>query len=435
MELQDQVTLIANPLPFDKEFRDLQHSQELERKTIIFKDGEDEYANIFLIEVGINGNGWGVGQDNFDERADEFLLNPVLVDPDGKVHASNSNGTGKYTLTHILKNQAPLVAGLITKVIKYDTNGDGKNDRARGIMKLQKDKSEMFHTALNNGINETSPTILPLNMQEPAQRLVTYKPLNVVFTKNGAYLEHAKVKALCKGSESSCSNALAASQAQGFAYGYNSEKNNPSLIQLLTSNSNMSSNESGSSNQANAQTNTNATTTGQPIVNNIYTNPQTQTPGITKEQEQKPEQKTPETTPEQIEIARLVKENKELLSENVTSLRNEIAPLDLFEGKEDDQKAFLKVLGEDPKFLKQFRDVAKIYVPKMIALYTKSNAGKTEEKKDEKGNPLAASQVQLPTFNNDTNTGNQDQVIKELSKKSLGELFEINRRLMRGNTE
>jgi hypothetical protein len=432
VDLQDQITLIANPLPFDKEFRDLKHSQELERKTIIFKDGDDEYANIFLLAVGINGNGWGVGQETFDERADEFLLNPVLVDPEGKVHASNSNGTGKYPLVHILNNQAPLVAGLITQVIKYDTNNDGKNDLARGIMKLEKNKLNMFHTAIKNGINETSPTILPLNMHESAQRLLTYKPLNAVFTKNGAYLEHAKVKALCKGSETSCSNALAASQSA------NSEKNNVSLIQLLSSNSNMSSNEGSTTATTNQGTGTNTNpNTGQPVIN-IFGNQTTPSnQPVTKDQEQKPETKAPESTPEQIEIARLQKENKELLTDNVTSLRNEIAPLDLFEGKEEDAKAFHKVLGEDPKQLKWFRDVAKVYVPKMIALYQKDQSGKTETepKKDEKGNPLAASKVDLPTFNNDTNSGNQDQVFKELNKKSLQELFQMNRKLMRVNPE
>lgn len=432
MELQEpntDILLIGNPLPFDKEFKDLRHSQELQEKTIIFKDGEDEYANIFLLKVGLNGNGWGVGQETFEQRADEFLLNPVLIDPDGKVHASNSNGTGKYPLAHILENQNPLVAGLITQVIKYDTNNDGKYDLARGIMKLDPKKRERFHEAIKAGINETSPTLLPLNINEPAQKLLTYKPVNVVFTKNGAYLEHSKVKALCKGSETSCSNALAASL----------EKNNVSLIQLLHSNGNMSSNDNTTSSNNVANPQQTVPNTGQPVFNIFGSNPQNDSKNTEQSKQTETQAKPQEPTAEQAELEKLRKENKILLQDTLTSLRNEIAPQDLFE-KEDDYKAFHKELGDDLERIKWFKNVAKAYVPKMVALYEKTKAGQkqegTDQKKDEKGNPLAASQFELPKFNNDAQSGNTTNPMENLIKKhSLKELFLMNQKIIRRTDE
>lgn len=205
-------------------------------------------------------------------------------------------------------------------------------------------------------------------------------------------------------------------------------------MQQLVNNGNMSSNENTTSSNPANTTNTNPTNSGQPVFN-IYgnqaqpTNQANQAPDTSKQEPQK----QVEPTPEQKELETLRKQNKILTEANLTSLRNEIAPVELFE-KEDDHKNFIKDLGDDLDKITWFRNVAKQYVPKMIALYEKTKAEKkpegTEQKKDEKGNPLAASKVELPRFNNDSTVSNNP--LEDLVKKhSLKELFTMNRRMMR----
>jgi hypothetical protein len=248
-----------------KHLNDLAHSKYLEENSYTFNDGNDEVVDFFAIKVGVNGNNFGVGVDNFDENVDKFKGLPVIADPLGITHEN-----GKRTLKFITENQGGLEVGTITEVKKYDTDGDGKNDFARVLGHISKDetKKQRYKMALAAGINETSPTIQPLDFTQDIHNITKWYPVNLTMTKDGAYYDSAKIKAVCRGAVKTCSNALAAALNL-----QNDEKSNTTLINVLTKSGYMSGNEGSntqSSGNAGNPNSGNGVNPGQPLVN-VYT--------------------------------------------------------------------------------------------------------------------------------------------------------------------
>ena len=434
---------LDNRLPIDKDIRDKEYSDYLRESAYIFKDGDDEFVDLFLAKVGINGNKWGLGLDGFEQAVDGAQGLKLIIDANKQVHDTNEDGTGKYPTDYILRKQEDLVGGTVTKVKKYDLDHDGYYDYARAVVHLDKNKNpkdgltgvERFKNALAAGLNETSPTIDALDPTERWNNLNRVKFVNIVMVKNGAYKEYSKIHGLCKGSPMSCSNALAASLPE--------QKNDGSLMSVLGHNTRMGNDNVNDSSKPDNTGNTGLGTTT-PVTNVFNIGQTDKADNVTKEGNDKPEQ--PELSASekalQDQVSTLQKQLKESVSENVANIRNELAPIELFEN-EDKQKEAIKILGEDVEKLKYAKQVMSSLVPLMIAYYTK-NTGKKEEsakdeKKDDKGNPLAAN-LTNPAFDNSPSTGNNDDVQAQLQKmlktSNLNDLFKTNLKIMnRGNSD
>lgn len=412
--------VLDNRIPVDKDVKDKEYSHYLGESAYVFQDGNELFTDLFLGKVGINGNRWGMGLDGFEQAVDGANGLKLIIDPDKVVHDSNPDGTGKYPTDYIEKKQDELYGGKVVKVKKYDLDGDGKIDYARAIVHHDTEESKQrYKNALAAGLNETSPTVDALDPTERWDNLNKVKFVNIVMVKDGAYKEYAKIQHICKGTLTSCGNALAASLP-------NVEKNDGSLIHVLGHNTNMG-NDSTPDASKNAPT-------GQPVVINQTFGSKPE--DVTKEgNEQKQTPQTPEVSENEQALRKqidlLTKQNKELTTDTISNIVSELAPIELFEGNEEAQKAALKVLGDDLGQLKYAKSVISILIPKMIAFYNKSQTGKKEEKKDEKENPAVAT---LPSFDNSPSTEKQDDVTKFLNNKSLDELFTMNRKLYNRGT-
>ena len=421
--------VLDNRLPIDKDIKDKEYSDYLRDSAYIFKDGNEEYVDLFLGKVGINANKWGLGLDGFDRAIDASVGLKLLIDPDKKVHDSNEDGTGKYSTDYIKQNENDLYGGVITRVKKYDLDHDGRNDYARAIVHLDTEAGKQrFKNALAAGLNETSPTVDALDPTERWDRLNNVKFINIVMIKNGAYKEYAKIQGLCKGSQTSCGNALAASLNLPEFF---NEKNDGSLMHVLGDNTRMG-NESTDNSQVGGQPA--GQPAGQPVIN-IYGN---QGKDVTNKETDKPQ--TPELSENekllQAKVEELSKALKSSVSQNVENIHSELAPLELFENAEE-QKAALKILGDNLDNLNYLKNAMTVLTPKMIAYYNKVNSGKkndesTNTAKDEsaKTNPAVAT---LPSFDNSPSQTKTDDYTKALANKSLQELLQMNIKLQRGN--
>ena len=409
---------LDNRLPIDKDIRDKEYSDYLRDSAYIFKDGNEEYVDLFLGKVGVNANKWGLGLDGFERAVDSTVSSKLklIIDADKQVHDSNEDGTGKYSTDYIEKKQDDLYGGVVTRVKKYDLDHDGRIDYARAIVHLDTEAGKTrFHNALAAGLNETSPTVDALDPTERWDRLNNVKFINIVMVKNGAYKEYAKIQGLCKGSQTSCSNALAASLNLPE---FSNEKNDGSLMHVLGDNTRMG-NESTDNSQASGQP-----TTGQPVIQNFNIGKDV----TNKETNDKPQ--TPELSENekilQAKVDELSKQLKSSVSQNVENIHSELAPLELFENAEE-QKAALKVLGEDLGQLNYLKNAMTVLTPRMIAYYNKQNSGKKEEPaKDEKQNPAVAT---LPSFDNSPSQVNTDDLTKAFANKSLQDLLTMNIKL------
>jgi hypothetical protein len=427
-----------SPLVTAKHIRDLDHSALLKQQSYVFNDGDDEILDIFAIKVGVNGNGFGVGSDTFGDNVDHFMNLPIIVDPLGITHKN-----GMRTKEFIEKNQPALEVGRVTKIKKYDLDNDGKIDFARVLGHISKDpeKKAFYHSALAAGINETSPTIQPLNFSEDVTNMLSWKPMNIAIVKDGAYIDHAKIKAICKGKKETCMNALAAAIE-------NNNKTDTTLINVLTKSGYMS--DPQGSNPDASKGNNSGVNTGlnpnNPLVNISLNgqqgfNPNSGNPTKQGESEQPQPDKKPEDKPqEDPEKVALVKQNNELKEGLKTQLIDAMVPIDLFSGdrKEDDRNAFLKehfktlTLEETTKV----SNVLKAYLPKFLPFYiakTQKQAetgtetkGDSKDKKEE--NPLAAS-LTFPKFDNNASEGEKKQNLYTILKKhSLEELESMDRK-------
>lgn len=449
LELSDIIlNLDQTPLDINKHIRDLDHSKQLEEKSFVFNDGDDQYANVFLFKVGVNGNGFGFGLGTADQRSMEFLNNDIIVDPFGITHKN-----GMRTKEFIEKVAPLLSVGKITKILKYDTDNDGKYDFFRGIGDISKDpeKRKLYNNALAAGINETSPTVQPLNLQEDVTNMLTWKPLNVAFVKDGAYFHDAKIKAVCKGGKTSCHNALAAALAESELLKQEQQTHTP-LINVLTKSLHMADPEGKGNPDGNVTGGQNQNQSSSPLVNIFTSNPPINNgsrKGIEGNEppapagDQPPNPNNPAETKEDPEKEALKKEVAEYKERARISMLTEMAPLDLFEGKEDEQKAFIKQ-HKDLKMVEEIYNFNKDYIPKFIKFWSAEQAKKgnqaqnkpadqqgKEVKKEE--NPLAAALSNgFPNFNNDPNASAEDinkRMYDALNGKSLEDLVNMKKKL------
>jgi hypothetical protein len=426
-----------SPLITAKHIRDLDHTALLKQQSYVFNDGDDEIVDLFGIKVGVNGNDFGVGLETFDQHIDEFMNLPVIVDPYGITHKN-----GQRTKEFIEKVQPALEVARTTMVKKYDTDNDGKIDFIRVLGHISKDpeKRTLYHNALAAGINESSPTIQPLNLNEDFRKMLSWKPMNIAIVKDGAYFDHAKIKAICKGKKETCHNALAAS--------LDNLKTDTTLINVLTKSGYMS--DPQGSNPDASKGNNSGVNTGlnpnNPLVNISLNgqqgfNPNSGNPTKQGESEQPQPDKKPEDKPqEDPEKVALVKQNNELKEGLKTQLIDAMVPIDLFSGdrKEDDRNAFLKehFKGLSLEETTKVSNVLKAYLPKFLPFYiakTQKQAetgtetkGDSKDKKEE--NPLAAS-LTFPKFDNNATEGEKKQNLYTILKKhSLEELENMDRK-------
>lgn len=422
----EQIALNIENVPFNvaKHIRDLDHTALLKKESFSFSDGDDEIVDLFAVKVGVNGNGFGVGLETFEKNIDQFAMLPIIVDPFGITHKN-----GKRTKEFIEKNQGALTVGQVTKIKKYDLDHDGKIDFARVLGHISKDekKKSLYHNALAAGINETSPTILPLNLDEPVTNLLTWQPMNIAIVKDGAYLTDSKIVKLCVGKKETCHNALAA------------QLSHTPLITALAKSDYMADPNDG---KGNSEAGSSASSPTNPLVTIFTNNPSNQPNPITKgetepqkpDNNNKPEEKPAEETPE---VKALRKENDELKEGRRLALLTEMAPIDLFDGKEEDQKAFIKQ-HKDLKEVETIYNFNKIYVPRFLKYYLaqqQSGTKVTENKKDDTGkkddNPLAGALEGFPKFDNAATADPKDldkHIYTNLNKMSLEKLIEMRKK-------
>jgi hypothetical protein len=435
-----------DPVPFQQLNMPVKGLEIVSPKSYRFDDGNDEVVDLFAIKVGVNGNGFGVGLPNFDENVDLFMDNPIIVDPFGITH-KNENEHGKYSKEYILQNQPYLTVGKVSKIKKYDLDGDGKNDFARILGNISKEekKKKLYHAALAAGIDESSPTIEPLDpINEPADNLTKWRPLNIALVKHGAYLGDAKIKAICKGNVITCHNALAAALEET-----KTQNNNTPLIELISYKPHMTDPSEGNKDSGSSQgqpNNANGPLVafyGNTDLAKSFNSPnssgrQPATKGESNEPPNGNGEKKPEENKPDEQTAAILKENEELRSFAKHSLLNEIAPIDMFEGNADQQKEFHKRFKSmNVGQLKEYADLFKDHGILLVQYITKSQkqtSTKDEKKDEEKKNPLAAAMNKgFPEFDNSASEQDREKSAYDyLNKMSLRDLNKLEQK-MKGN--
>ena len=426
-----------SPLVTAKHLRDLDHTALLKEQSYVFNDGDDEIVDLFAIKVGVNGNGFGVGLETFDTNVDQFALNPIIVDPYGITHKN-----GMRTKEFIEEYQPALTVGQVTKIKKYDLDGDGKNDFARVLGHISKDpeKKALYHSALAAGINETSPTILPLNLNENVTNMLSWKPMNIAIVKDGAYFDFAKIKAICKGKRETCMNAMAAAIEN-----LSENKSDTTLINVLTKSGYMT--DPQGNNPDTSKGNNPSVSTGlnpqNPLVNiSLGQGVNNPLPTGKAESEQPKPQDKPEEKPQEEteEVKALRKQNIELSQGLKTQLVDAMLPIDLFSGdrKEDDRNAFVKEHFKDLTLAEtqKVSNVLKAYLPKFLPYYTAQTQKQAEtstEKTEKKENPLAAA-LGFPQFDNSPkgDTDINKNLYSSLNKLSLEQLKLMHKKNLEG---